>query len=42
LLFNAEASIEVPQSVDLDLLEEQLARIGNERAVDIDLILNHE
>ena len=42
LLFNAEASIEVPQSVDLDLLEEQLARIGNELAVDIDLILNHE
>jgi|TARA_Y100000310_G_C20680465_1_gene815610 glycine cleavage system regulatory protein len=38
LLFNAEASIEVPQSVDVDHLVEQLEIIGRELAVDIDLI----
>jgi len=42
LLFNAEASIEVPESVDLYHLEEQLESIGNELTVDIDLILNQE
>jgi glycine cleavage system regulatory protein len=42
LLFDAEASIEVPESVDLYHLEEQLETIGNELAVDIDLILNQE
>ena len=42
LLFNAEASIEVPESVDLYHLEEQLETIGNELAVDIDLISNQE
>lgn len=42
LLFNAEASIEVPQSVDLYHLEEQLEIIGNQLAVDIDLISNQE
>jgi glycine cleavage system regulatory protein len=42
LLFNAQACIEVPESVDLYDLEERLEIIGNELAVDIDLILNQE
>jgi glycine cleavage system regulatory protein len=42
LLFNAEARIEVPESVDLYRLEEQLESIGNELAVDIDLVIEPE
>lgn len=42
LLFNAQASIEVPESVDLYHLEEQLDLISNELAVDIDLIVDQE
>lgn len=42
LLFNAQASIEVPESVDVYHLEEQLELIANELAVDIDLMLNEE
>lgn len=42
LLFTAEASIEIPESVDLYRLEEQLDSIGAQLAVDIDLLLDPE